>query len=233
MRARKNDSFLLIVAIAGIAGSVFVGALLPGVVQVLIEDRTDQDAYAANYPLVIEHDDKYKLRELSGDARTKRSSLEVFESNVVDPDQSCEFCTLLRYTPGGQQYGGVAYTGDKPIDLSKAKRLTLFAMGEDGGEKIKIGVAGKKVKANGEVKYALRSKPITLTNDWTPIEIDLSKLAKKHLVDVTYPFGIDVLKSNDKTSSVYLKYVTFDLDIAENPTEMISDISGDTQPQNQ
>lgn len=230
MKALTNNNYLLIIAVAGVVGSVFTGTLLPGILQVLSEDRAPHDALAANLPLVVDHVDKYKLKDLSGDAKVTKSSLEVFASTVVDPDQSCEFCTLVRYTPGAQQYAGISYTSDLPVDLSKAKRLTLLVMGEDGGEKIKIGIAGKKVKANGEVKYALKTKPITLTNDWTPVEIDLSKLAKKHLVDVSNPFGIEVLKSKDATSSVYFKYVTFDLDIAEDPIETVSDTSSETQP---
>lgn len=208
---------ILIIAIGGIIGSVFASPLSLDLLN-LSADHPEHEAFAGNYPLVLDHN--YKLKGRSGDAQLDKTSLQVFDSSVIDPDLHCEFCTLLKYTAGQEQFAGAAYTTDSPMDLSKATRATVIVRGEEGGEKIQLGIAGKKLKANGEVEYVLKTKTIALTTDWTPIQIDLTKALKKNLIDVTHPFEIQVIKSKAK-SDVYFKYATFDLMPAENPTEAL------------
>jgi hypothetical protein len=211
---------VLLIAVVGVVSSVIVGTMSANLGDVLSGEHSTHEAFAGKYPLVLDHN--YKLEELSGEAKMSASTLEVFDAGVIDPDQHCEFCTLLKYSPGDGEFAGIAYFTDKPMDLSGAKRVTLAVMGEEGGEKIKLGIAGKKVKADGEVKYAFKTKTIRLTDDWTPIQIDLTKAIKKDLVDITRPFEIQVIKS-DNESNVYFKYVTFDQETAENPIESIYD----------
>jgi hypothetical protein len=209
---------ILLVAVGGIVGSVVAGPLSFDMSSLFSLDHADHEAFAGEYPLVLDHN--YKLKDRSGDAQLSKASLEVFDASVVDPDQHCEFCTLLKYTPGQQQFAGIAYTTDSPLDLSKATRATVIVRGEEGGEKIQLGIAGKKLKSNGEVKYVVKTKQITLTTDWTPIHIDLTKALKKNLIDVTYPFEIQVVKSKAK-SDIYFKYVTFDVKPAVKPVEAV------------
>ncbi len=65
--------------------------------------------------------------------------------------------------------------GDQPggYDLTGAKRLSFWARGENGGEKVelKVGTIGKDKKYHDT---AVVTKPVTLTKDWKKYEIDLS-----------------------------------------------------------
>jgi hypothetical protein len=209
---------ILIIAIGGIIGSVIAGPLSLDVSNLFSPNHADHEAFAGEYPLVLDHN--YKLKDRSGDAQLNKASLQVFDASVVDPDQHCEFCTILKYTPGQEGFAGIAYATDNPMDLSKAKRVTVIVRGEEGGEKIQLGIAGKKLKSNGDVKYVVKTKQITLTTDWTPIHIDLTKALKKNLIDVTYPFEIQIAKSKAK-SDIYFKYVTFDVKPAVKPVEAV------------
>lgn len=218
MNLRLHRYGILIIAIVGIVGSVVAGVLSTDIFNLFSQVHATHEAFAGNYPLMLDHN--YKLKDRSGDAKLNSASLQVFDGTIIDPDQHCEFCTLLIYTPGTEEFAGIAYAADSPMDLSKATRATIIVKGEEGGEKIQFGIAGKKLKDNGEVKYVLKTKPITLTTDWTPIQIDLTKAIKKNMMDVTNPFEIQVIKSKAK-SDIYFKYVTFDLKPAVNGAETI------------
>ena len=218
MKSLMRRYGILIIAIGGIIGSVIAGPLSLDVSNLFSLNHADHEAFAGEYPLVLDHN--YKLKDRSGDAQLNKASLQVFDASVVDPDQHCEFCTILKYTPGQEGFAGIAYATDNPMDLSKAKRVTVIVRGEEGGEKIQLGIAGKKLKSNGDVKYVVKTKQITLTTDWTPIHIDLTKALKKNLIDVTYPFEIQIAKSKAK-SDIYFKYVTFDVKPAVKPVEAV------------
>ena len=209
---------MLLVAIGGLIGSLFAGVLSPQLMSIS-QGPSKNDALAAGFPLSVDH--KFALKERSGDAKLNRASLQVFEQTVVDPDQHCEYCTLLRYTPGALKHAGIGYVGN-PVDLLEAKRMTVFVMGEEGGELVKLAIAGKKMQASGEVKYALKTNTITLSNEWTPIQIDLTQISNKtDLLGVTHPFEIEVIKSKTEANNVYIKYVTYDQELAQSPLETV------------
>ncbi len=89
-------------------------------------------------------------------------------------------CLKIQYT-AQDNWGGVAFQspandwGDEPggYDLSGAKKLSFWARGESGGEKIdiKVGTIGRDKKY---YDTAVVSMPVTLTKEWTKYEIDLS-----------------------------------------------------------
>jgi hypothetical protein len=218
MKLKLHRHGILIIAIAGIVGSVGAGMFSTDIFSLFSQVHTTHEAFAGNYPLVLDHN--YKLKDRSGDAKLNIASLQVYDGSIIDPDQHCEFCTLLVYTPETEQFAGISYATDTPMDLSKATRATVIVKGEEGGEKIQLGIAGKKLKDSGEVKYVLKTKPITLTTDWTPIQIDLTKAIKQNMMDVTNPFEIQIIKSKAK-SDVYFKYAAFDLKPAVNAAETI------------
>ena len=179
IRVKLGNYVVLIVAILGIIGSVLVGALYSGnFASPQLADNVDgnslhqlHSADAATLPMVVE--DHFKLNGLFGDAKIKPQSLKIFDNGIVDPDRHCEFCTLLRYTPGSIGVAGAAYsidgTNQGKLDLSGAKRVHLFVMGDEGGEKIRLEAAGKEVntpknnvaKNASSVAYALTSNVIT------------------------------------------------------------------------
>jgi hypothetical protein len=98
----------------------------------------------------------------------------------TDNPHSGATCLKLQYN-AADNWGGIAYQspandwGDQPggYDLTGAKRLSFWARGENGGEKVelKVGTIGKDKKYHDT---AVVAKPVTLTKDWKKYEIDLS-----------------------------------------------------------
>ncbi|MFO0859833.1 MAG: glycoside hydrolase family 2 TIM barrel-domain containing protein [Phycisphaerales bacterium] len=97
-----------------------------------------------------------------------------------DKPHSGATCLKVQYT-AGDNWGGVAFQspandwGDQPggYDLTGAKKLTFWARGQAGGEKveIKVGTIGREKKYHDT---AIVSKQLVLTSDWKKYEIDLS-----------------------------------------------------------
>ena len=101
------------------------------------------NAQAASLPRMI--DDLLKQNLRAGDAAVPGDRYLKIDEDFIDPDNHCEFCQRYEYTPGPNGRAGIGYSaGDgKTIDLSEAKKVFLFAKGEDGGEKLKFKVAGR------------------------------------------------------------------------------------------
>ena len=69
--------------------------------------------------------------------------------------------------------------------------------------------------------FAITTKNVTLQNDWKKYEISLNKTK---LEDVTLPFGFVITDNNTPKQIFYLKGVTFDRKLAQNPLSTIKTI---------
>jgi hypothetical protein len=182
------------------------------------------------------------LLDRAGDALSRPASLiqpSLQENTTMTADGSCEMCQVIKYIPGPIGKAGIAYGSAQVLDLSNAKRVVFFARGELGGEKVAFVALGKpSTKASlppnifSNLNFAVISKNITLTNDWTRYQLSLNG---SDLTGVTDAFGFIVSKArgqvpsginiphpplidaNTNHISFFLKGVTFDNNPAINP----------------
>lgn len=197
------SSYVLVAGIGLVAGTVIIA--LSFMTNLAIFDFSAQpsvvlSAQAAQLPVDVK--ESFKKIERTGDAKNTPSRFQI-DSDFVDPDNHCEFCYRIQYTPGAQGQGGVLFETDKPLNLKDAKRVTFWARGELGGEKVQVSAAG------------VASGDLTLPQTWKKYEIDLSGA---DLASVTHGFGLKINKGNDGSDKViYLKYVTYDTLPAKSP----------------
>lgn len=213
----KVPALLAISLVAAVGGSLFLSGILSFAVfdsGVHGHDGVAQ-AEAARLPLhVIE---RFTQKQMEGDAEAG-SNLKV-EEDFVDPENHCEFCTRVEYRPGSRGVAGFAYSSNEAIDLTGAKKIRFWVMGDEGGEKVKFKVAGKKKDLgdgknseslgifNSEI-FAHTSKEVTLKDDWINYEVDLQGTDLK---DITHPFGLELTKgSDDERQVLYIKGVVLD-----------------------
>lgn len=179
-------------------------------------NRSDpiQLAYVEHIPNV--------LREV--DAKVT-SNLQI-DSETLDPDDNCEFCTKVIYTPGKEGLAAIAYELDK-VDLTLSKRVVFFAKGQKGGEQIAFLAAGKtRGEGSGIVDnfdkeifpdqgFGIMTNKVTLSNHWHRYQISLNS---NDLRDITHPFGFVMTEGKSSTNQIfYLKGVTFDKNYAQDP----------------
>src|SRR5687768_2661920 len=165
-----------------------------------------QAASAAKPPFEVDH--HLKVKEKVGDPVR-------IEENINDAEQHCEMeCKYIGYKPGPKGKGGLAFNSDTPLDLSGADTVHFFLMGEDGGETIKVKIAGKnpgkgqKGDDPFKEKFALSTDVITLPNDWQRYEVPLDGVDLKNIVA---PFAMELLKGKGSaTQVVYLKYIVYE-----------------------
>jgi hypothetical protein len=207
IRAAIKSYFYTILALASIVGSVIAAPYISNLAGVADSDppRLTQIASAQSLPHQV--DMHVKIKERSGD------QVRV-EEWMNEAERNCEMsCTYVQFTPGRNGKAGLAYVGDSPMDLSGAKRVHFFLMGDKGGEMVKVYVAGKnpssaqKPDSLFKEKFA-KSGAITLTNDWERYEISLSGV---DLRGITAPFAIELLKGkNSAPQAVYFKYIVYE-----------------------
>jgi PKD repeat protein len=203
--------------VAAIGGSLFLSGTLPLLAPVNPSHGHAgvTQAEAARLPLhVIE---RFAEKQLAGDGATG-SNMKVDE-NFVDPENHCEFCTRVEYIPGSKGLAGFTYSSDDAVDLTGAKKIKFWVMGEDGGEKVKFKIAGKKKDPDDRrnrdslavfsaESFSRTSNEISLKDDWTKYEVDLEG---SDLRDITHPFGFELTKgSGGKSQVVYLKGIVLD-----------------------
>src|SRR5918998_5233385 len=183
-----------------------------------------QEAGAQSLPFDVR--DRFNEKKVAGDA----NNIKVNE-DFVDPENHCEFCTFVEYTPGPRGVAGFAYENDAGVDLTGAEKLRFWMMGEEGNEKIKFKIAGKRSPDNTQdmppnsspnrptnsifesERFALTTEEVTLASDWRRYEVDLSGVS---LDDITHPFGFELSKGNGAQKQViYIKGLVFD----EGPVE--------------
>jgi hypothetical protein len=204
-----KSHFYIIVALASIVGSTIAVPHISNFAAVNSLDPSSliPDASAVSLPFEVDH--HIQIKEKVGDAVT------VDEQND-DADRNCEMsCTYVRYQPGSQGIAGLAYISGTPLDLSGAKKVHFFLMGDKGGEKVIVKIAGKvlstgqKADSPFKEKFAKSTGAITLPNDWKRYEISLNGVDLKGIVA---PFAIELLKGN-KTSAVqavYFKFIVYE-----------------------
>src|SRR5918998_4654562 len=217
----KLPVFLIISVVAVLASSF----MLAGVFSLdSIILSTGHDAYiqkAGAQALPFEVRDRFSEKKFAGDA----NNIEVNE-DFVDPENHCEFCTFIEYTPGPRGAAGFAYESGAGLDLTGAKKMRFWIMGEEGNERIKFKIAGKSSdniqdrppnRPTNSIfeseSFALTTEEVTLASDWRRYEVDLSGVS---LDDITHPFGFELSKGNGAQKQViYIKGLVFD----EGPVE--------------
>src|SRR5919106_1412800 len=217
-----KSNFYIIVALASILGSVIATPHIANFANIANLDPPGftQTASAQSLPHQVDH--HVPIRERTGDPVR-------VETQMTDADRNCEMsCIFVEFTPGRNGKAGLAYVGDSPMDLSGARRVHFFLMGDKGGEMVKVYVAGKSPSsgqnASGQLpsgqnasglrpdslfkeKFA-KTGAITLTNDWERYEISLAGV---DLTGITAPFAIELLKGrNSAPQAVYFKFIVYE-----------------------
>ena len=202
--------FLVIVALGSIMGSAIAAPHVSNLVNVgggsSDPSSLIHEASAQNAPYKV--DEHLKVNEKAGDPLR-------IEENINDAEQHCEMtCKYIEYKPGSNGKAALAFTSSTPLDLSGAKKVHFFLMGENGGEKVKVKIAGKdpgvgkKADPLFKEKFELSTDEITLPNDWKRYEVPLDGVDLKK---IKAPFGIELLKGKGSAQQVvYLKYIVYE-----------------------
>ena len=201
-----------------------------------------QDPFHSIFP--IRNIETSPLLDNAGDALSTsgnpaQPNLKI-SSHAMTADGNCEMCQFIQYIPGPTGKAGVAYKSAQTLDLGGAQRIVFFAKGELGGEHVAFVAVGKPSNTSPvppniftNLKFAVISKEITLTNEWARYQLSLNG---SDLTGVTDPFGFIVSKvrSQSQASSsnsphpplidananhiaIFLKGVTFDSNSAVKP----------------
>jgi hypothetical protein len=173
-------------------------------------------AEAAVLPMDVK--ETFTTLERTGDGKSRPSQFTI-ESEVIDPDNHCEFCYRIEFKPGATGKAGAIMKASKVYNLENAERMIVFARGEDGGEEVSFSAGGKMVEkrsglaAQKELRFSFTSEKMKLDKDWRKYEIDLAQVDLK---SITHGFGFEVAKSktSDKPIVIYLKGMTYDTDAA-------------------
>jgi hypothetical protein len=213
----RAPPIFLLAAVAAVASSIILASVF---VNGSIVAPEPQVATAATMPFPVDLHTEPKVK--TGDA-TLSSPYFRIETHWMDNfgERHCEECTMIEYTPGQKGFAAAAYLSDKVYDFSGAKRVVFFAMGEGGGEKVKFNFAGKDMPANSKVadkifekrQFAVKSKEVTLKNDWQRFEVSLEGTDLKN---VKYPFAFEMTPTKDVSKvRIYLHGVTIDSEPAK------------------
>lgn len=220
MSSSWASPYVLVAGIGIVAGAVILALSFTS--NLAIFDFSAQpslvvSAQASQLPVDVK--ESFVKMAKTGDAKKTPSKLQI-DADFVDPDEHCEFCYRLQFTPGTQGQGGVLFEASEPLNLKDAKRMTFWARGDLGGEKIQVSAAGKKSSLAGAsdgVKFGVTSTDLALVKEWKKFEIDLSGV---DLTSVTHGFGLKMNKGNDGSDKViYMKYITYDTLPAKNPVK--------------
>jgi len=219
--------FIVIAIVAVLAGSLLLAISFSGtsLFPTVQHGSQIQEAQAAVLPLAIV--EKFQSKDMAGDA-ANGTNLKV-DDDFVDPENQCEFCTRVEYNPSSEGLAGFSYKSPVGLDFTGAKKVSLWVMGQNGGEKVQFDVAGKSVdkdqskEANKlamgifkNEKFALKTHQVTLSKDWKKLDIDLKNA---DLRGITHPFGIEIFKGTNNANKqvVFVKGITYDTQPPENP----------------
>ncbi len=205
-----------------------------------------QQAEAQTLPLMIR--DRFTEKRMAGDAAAAGSRFFKVDENFVDPENHCEFCTRVEYTPGSRGIAGFAYEDLTGLDLSNARKAQFWVMGEEGDERIRFKLAGKsvdriqdrvqervqdrlgqlsdRVASEGiftTERFALTTQEVRLDNDWKKYEVDLTGI---DLRDITHPFAFELSGNGNEREVIYIKGVVYDEQPAEDPLETVIEQPG-------
>jgi hypothetical protein len=175
------------------------------------EEKPKANAPAAKLPLVLYADDMHGLPYVWSGWMGTLDAIGMDEKCTIQPHtgatcMKCEF----RAKEG---FGGIVWQspandwGEAPggFNLSGAKKLTFWARGENGGEKVEFqfGVLGKDKKFPDSDHGSLN---VTLGKQWKQYEFDL---AGKNLSDIKTGFCW-VVKGTDGPTAFYLDDVRYE-----------------------
>ncbi|HEV7301937.1 MAG TPA: glycoside hydrolase family 2 TIM barrel-domain containing protein [Tepidisphaeraceae bacterium] len=142
-------------------------------------DAAKPAAAKANLPLVVYADSQPTVPYIPSGWMGNTDAIAMEERNTNNPHSGT---TSMKFTyRASDNFGGVVWQspandwGDLPggFNLTGAKRLSFWARGEEGGEKVefKLGILkDKPFNDSSESGIA----PVTLTKDWKEYEIDLT-----------------------------------------------------------
>ena len=213
---RAPQVFLLTATTAAVLSIIVLSAFVSGS---SIAPQA-QVATAASLPFPVDIHTEPKVK--TGDA-TLSSPYFRLETHWMDNfgERHCEECTMIEYTPGQKGFAAAAYVSDQTYDFTGAKRVVLFAMGDLGGEKVTFSFAGKDIASGSNVptdkifekrQFAVKTKEVTLKNDWQRFEVSLEGADLKN---VKYPFAFEMSPSKDVSKvRIYLHGVTIDTEPA-------------------
>ena len=156
------------------------------------------------------------------EADAKVSSRFVLNKDYTDPDNNCEFCTAMIYTPGRDEEAGIAYK-DIKLDLEDSERIVFFARSDKPGQEVSFVAAGNDttISSNNDtdifpkIDFAITTENVTLQDKWKRFEIGLNST---ELDDASYPFGVQLTADGSNQKQIFfLKGVTIDSTSAQNP----------------
>ena len=161
------------------------------------------------------------------EADAKTPSNFVINKDFTDPDNNCEFCTVMIYTPGVNEEAGIAYK-DIKLDLDNSQRIVFFARSQNPTEQVSFVAAGNDttLSTNNDtdifpkIDFAIATENVTLKNKWERFEIALNST---ELDDASYPFGVQLNGESNQKQTVYLKGVTIDSNAAQDPIPTVLD----------
>ena len=181
-----------------------------------VESSSSPLGYAEAAILPLDVKENFPLVEMNGDAETNPLQMKI-DSDFIDPDEHCEFCYRIEYTPSATGKAGAILKSEKLFNLEDAKRLTFFARTESEDENVQFNAAGKfdgagkDAGASKIMKFAFTSEKMKLKKDWQNYEIDLSG-ADLEGIEIGFGFAIEKsdLNASGKPMVIYLKGLTID-----------------------
>lgn len=189
-----------------------------------------QEGEASRLPHFVDVHDEPKLK--AGDASLGTPYFRIYPHWMDNfGERHCEECTMIEYSAAGpNRQAAVAYQSDKLLDLTGAKRIKFFAMGEYGGEKMSFMAAGKDVQKGSKVdsasekakdifkdkKFGIATQKVTLKDTWTKFEISLDG---QEMSAIQYPFGLQIDGDSVTHGKVrlYLKNIVIDSEAPQEP----------------
>lgn len=207
---------LVLAAAIGLAGIVALVSFsyLPG--------KTGERAIPQSEAVGMPVDLPLLFTETERNYNTVDGSYAIVYENIVDSRRGCEFCTVVEFRDGpSSDIPEVSWAADRSFNIRGAQKVTFYAMGDEGGEEVRFMAAGKEIETNLDgrltsvLDFDVRTKPVTLTNEWEKFEVDL---AGADLASVTSAFGIE--PTEGQTVLIFLKGITIEAEPAEEPLEL-------------
>lgn len=188
---------------------------------------------ASRLPYYVDVHDEPKVK--AGDASLGTPYFRIYPHWMDNfGERHCEECTMIEYSAAGPNgHAAVAYQSDTLLDLTGAKRIKFFAMGESGGEKVSFMAAGKDIKKDSkddlasekatgifkDKKFGIATQKVSLKDTWTRFEISLDD---QEMSDIQYPFAFQIDGDSVDKGKVrlYLKNIVIDSVVAQVPMQV-------------
>lgn len=189
-----------------------------------------QEGEASRLPYFVDVHNEPKVK--AGDASLGTPYFRIYPHWMDNfGERHCEECTMIEYSAAGpHRQAAVAYQSDKLLDLTGAKRIKFFTMGEYGGEKVSFMAAGKDIKKDSkgdstsdkatgifkDKKFDIVTQKVTLKDTWTRFEISLDD---QDMSAIQYPFAFQIDGDSVTHGKVrlYLKNIIIDSEESQQP----------------